>query len=333
MRTSCLPGNVAERSEMSTLDSAPNRTSNVVRLPVADRGVAGSADGDGREAAFIPAGLRTLADIDYLRHFDRGIYHDLDLELTLDYMRRRFVAPVSQHLDIRAATILDCAAGFGWLSFAYLLAGGRHAVLVEMDAPRLDAARAIAERLGIARRCTFVPSRLQDIDFGVDAVDIVASVETLEHVGRDNIRAGIRAMTRAASRVVVLTTPNFLFPVVAHDTELPFAHWLPASLRRRYAAAKGRADLDRGNQFLMPWDLAPLAGKFRPVSRYQTFATRDEYDRFYPHYMPYGADRTQRIRLAPKRGQRALHRGLAAALGRYSFALAPNLASVWLRRD
>jgi hypothetical protein len=49
--------------------------------------------------------------------------------------------------------------------------------------------------------------------------------------------------------------------------------------------------------------------------------------------MPYGANEAQRYRTAPKRGQRALHRALAMALGRYSFALAPSLASVWLRRD
>jgi ubiquinone/menaquinone biosynthesis C-methylase UbiE len=318
-----------ELRNMSALDPA---ASNVIRLPLGDAVRRGDS-GDGRPAAFIPTRLGTLADIDYLRGYDSGIYRDLDCELTLDYMRRRFVAPLAKHLDINAATMLDCAAGFGWLSFAYLLAGGKHAVLVEMDDERLDAARAIASRLGVERRCTFIPTRIQDVDLGEDGVDIFATVETLEHVGRENIRASIRNMTRTASRAVVLTTPNFLFPKVAHDTELPFAHWLPDGLRHRYALANGRDAMDRGNQFLLPWHLAPLAAKFRPISRYQTFETAAEYDRFYPHYMPYGANEAQRYRTAPKRGQRALHRALAMALGRYSFALAPSLASVWLRRD
>ena len=264
-------GTTREKSSMSALDPA---TSNIIRLPLTDAAVARhGAPAEGREAAYIPARLGTLAEIDYLRNYDSGIYRDLDLELTLDYMRRRFVAPLARHLDLTAATLLDCASGFGWLAFAYLLAGGKHAVLVEMDAPRLDAARAIAARLGVERRCTFVTARIQDIDLGEDGVDIFASIETLEHVGRDNIGPAVRTMARTARRAVVLTTPNFLFPVVAHDTELPLAHWLPAGLRRRYAAAKGRAAMDRGNQFVMPWDLAPLAAKFRPVSRYQTFAT------------------------------------------------------------
>jgi ubiquinone/menaquinone biosynthesis C-methylase UbiE len=277
--------------------------------------------------------LRAIAEIPYLRDYDDGIYRDLDVELTLDYMRRRFVTPLSRHIDITAANLLDCASGFGWLAFAYLLAGGKHATLVELSAPRLAAARAVARLLGVADRCGFRGERLQDIALADDGADIFASIETLEHVGRENVHASLTNMARVAKRVIVLTTPNFLFPVVAHDTELPFAHWLPAGLRRRYASAAGRGDLDRGSQFLMPWDLAPLLAKFRPASRFQTFATRRDYEHFYPHYLPYGARQAQRYRGHPRSGQRYLQMALAATLGRYSFALAPNLASLWLRRD
>jgi ubiquinone/menaquinone biosynthesis C-methylase UbiE len=277
--------------------------------------------------------LKAIAGIEYLRDYDDGIYRDLDIELTLDYMRRRFVVPLSRHVEIGNATLLDCASGFGWLAFAYLLSGGKHAVLVELDQRRLDAARAIAGCLGVEKRCSFLGDRIQDIAIASDGVDIFASIETLEHVGSENVRASLRNIARIARQAVVLTTPNFLFPIVAHDTELPFAHWLPAPLRRRYAKAAGRAALDRGNHFLMPWDLAPLAAKFRPVSRYQTFASREEYERFYPHYLPYGPKQVRRWRDAPRSGQRAMHLALGKVLGPYSFALAPNLASIWLRRS
>jgi ubiquinone/menaquinone biosynthesis C-methylase UbiE len=276
---------------------------------------------------------RGIGEIAYLRDYGDGIYRDLDLNLTLDYMRRRFVAPLATRLDIEGATLLDCASGFGWLAFAYLLAGGARAILVEMDGSRLDAAEAIATRLGVGARCEFRRQRIEDINLADDGADIFASIETLEHVGRANIGAGVRNIARVAKSAVVLTTPNFLFPVVAHDTELPLAHWLPAAMRHRYAEAAGRADRDRGNEFLMPWDLAPLLAKFRPATRYQTFDTRAAYDGFYPHYMPYGPNDRQRHRARPKAGQRALHIALATMLGRWSFALAPNLASVWLRRS
>lgn len=313
---------------MSTVEQATN----VIRLPLADHPGFERVGTAGYAAPFAPPRLGSLQDIDYLRDYDAGIYRDLDIELTLDYMRRRFVMPVGRHVDIAKSTLLDCAAGFGWLAFAYVLAGGKRALLVEYDEQRLEAARAIAQRLGIERRCHFIATRIQDIDLGDDSVDIFASVETLEHVGRANITACVRNMARIAKEAVVLTTPNFLFPVVAHDTELPLAHWMPAGLRHRYAVAKGRGELDRGNQFPMPWNLTPLVAKFRPVSRYQTFETRSEFDRFYPHYMPYGPNHAKRYRTSPRRGQRMMQVALAAALGRYSFALAPNLASVWLRR-
>jgi 2-polyprenyl-3-methyl-5-hydroxy-6-metoxy-1,4-benzoquinol methylase len=280
-----------------------------------------------------PEAIRAIKAIAYLRDYDGGIYRDLDLDLTLDYMRRRFVLPLRAHVAIETATLIDCAAGFGWLAFAYLLAGGARAILVEMDGARLEAARAIAARLGIEARCDFRCQRLEDIDLADDAADVFASIETLEHVGRANIAPSVRNIARIARRAVVLTTPNFLFPVVAHDTGLPLAHWLPARLRRPYAAAAGRADRDRGNDFLRPWDLAPLSGKFRPVSRYQTFDSLAAFDQFYPHYLPYGPDDRARRRGRPKAGQRALQITLTALLGRWSFALAPNLASVWLRRD
>jgi Methyltransferase domain len=278
-----------------------------------------------------PTALGAIAENGYLLSFDDGIYSDLDVGLTLDYMRRRFVVPMSRHVEIERATLLDCAAGFGWLSFAYLLAGGGRAILADLDAERLAAARDIARNLGLLERCEFRVAAMAEAA-GPDSVDIFASVETLEHVGREHIAASVRGLARAARQAVILTTPNALFPIVAHDTALPFAHWLPAGFRRRYAAMAGRAGGDRGNQFLRPWDLAPLTAKFRPVSTYQTFESLGEFDDFFPHYLPYGPDDCQRRRARPKRGQRLLQIGLASLLGRYSFALAPNLASVWVRR-
>ncbi|MGH6982412.1 MAG: class I SAM-dependent methyltransferase [Stellaceae bacterium] len=277
--------------------------------------------------------LRAIADIPYLRSYDDGIYRDLDIELTLDYMRRRFVVPLSRHIKIADSTLLDCASGFGWLAFAYLLAGGKHAILVELDRRRLDATQEIARLLGVEEKCSFLSDRIEDIPLSDDSVDIFASIETLEHVGRRNVRQALRNMARIARKAVILTTPNFLFPVVAHDTELPLAHWLPRRLRRRYAAAMGRTELDRDNQFLLPWNLSPLAAKFRPATRYQTFASPEDYERFYPHYMPYGPRQMRRWRDAPRRGQRIMQRVLAGLLGNYSFILAPNLAAIWLRRD
>ncbi len=267
--------------------------------------------------------------IPYLRE---GIYRDLNIPLTLNYMTRRYVEPIKQRVDLTAATVADCAAGVGWLSFAFLLAGARRALLIDVDEPRLQAARALAYQLGVGSRCGFILSRLEDAPLGPDSVDIFPSIETLEHVGAANIRPCVEAIARCTRQAVVVTTPNFLFPLISHDTRLPVAHWLPPRLRQAYARAAGRAGEDGANSFAAPWQLLPLMRKFRPVSRYQTFGTLAEFDNFYPHYLPYGSDERMRHRRAPQRGQRMLHAALAKAFGPWSFILAPNLAAVWVRR-
>ncbi len=173
---------------------------------------------------------------------------------------------------------------------------------------------------------------MQDCGLPNRSVDVFASIETLEHVGRNNIVGCIAAMTRAPRHAVILTTPNLLFPKIAHDTQLPIAHWLPASVRRRYAVLFGREDNNVGNDFLTPFDLLPLYRRFRPASRFQTFGSFSEFAHFYPHYLPYGADEHSRYRTVPPRFRR-LWVGVTGTLMRqYSWIAAPNLCSIWLTR-
>jgi hypothetical protein len=259
-----------------------------------------------------------------------SFYRDLDVDQTLDYMRRRYVEPLRKLLNIEQATLADCAAGYGWLSFAYLQAGGRHAILVDPDAERLKAAAAIAEMLGLAGRCEFVCAYLQDLK--IAPVEVFASIETLEHVGRNNIQACIEVIASTALEAVVVTTPNNWFPSVAHDTGLPLAHWMPQTLRTWYAVAVGRGDRARNNVFLSPMDLRPLQEHgFQPASKYQTFATYAEFASFYPHYLPYGPNEKERFRKSPKAGLAAFVWLAGALAGKKSFTISPNLSSIWVR--
>ncbi|MBL8573582.1 MAG: hypothetical protein JNM13_07875 [Hyphomicrobiaceae bacterium] len=261
-----------------------------------------------------------------------GFYASLDLDLTLDYMTRRFVVPIAARLPIAECRLMDCAAGFGWLSFAYLLAGGKAAILVEPDAPRLAAALRIAAILGVADRCTGIVATLQSLRLD-RPVEIVVSIETLEHVGKANVAACVEALARSATRMVVLTTPNRIFPQVAHDTALPFAHWLPRPPRHAYARACGRTHTEIDNHFIAPWDLAPLAARFRSDGRVGTFASIAEYRAFFPVYMPYGPTVAERHRRRPPRVLTVIHATLARLLGTRAYWLSPSLASIWLRRD
>ncbi|RCS57055.1 class I SAM-dependent methyltransferase [Parvibium lacunae] len=273
-----------------------------------------------------------------LQYFDQGLYGDLDWEGTLDFMTRRYIQPLQHVLQPEASaeralaglTLADCGAGFGWLSFAWLKAGGEQAILIEPDARRLRAAQAIAKHLGLLPRCTFLNTRMQDAPLADYAVDVAASVECLEHVGRPSIAACINTLCRLPKQAVLLTTPNARFPIIAHDSRLPAAHWLPKSLRQRYAGWFGRAKQEEGNDFLRPADLRPLQQHFKPTTRYQTFGTFREFLAFYPHYLPYGPQ-AQRQRTAPSWALRTLVKVTGSLFGTGAWRWSPNLANIWLR--
>ena len=121
-----------------------------------------------------------------LPHLADGTYSNLDIDGTIDFMTRRYVTPMAQRYDLSEVTLADGAAGYGWLSIAFLLRGGRDAILIDPDARRLENAEEICHILGVANRCRFVNRTLQETGLENDSVDIFASIETLEHVGRPN---------------------------------------------------------------------------------------------------------------------------------------------------
>lgn len=271
--------------------------------------------------------------IQQVPYFRQGIYADLDVEKTLDYMTRRYVEPVAKRLDITNAIVADCAAGFGWVSFAFLQAGAKKAYVIEPEKHRLEAAREIAKILGLNNRCEFICALLEEVDLPPDSVDIFACIETLEHVGKPNVKTCLETMASVTKSVLLLTTPNRIFPVVAHDTKLPFAHWMPAWLRKPYSRAFRREKMDFGNYFIAPWALAPLHRKFKPDAQYTMFSSLEEFDEFYPHYLPYGRSESARYRKRPSTALRLFVSTAGRLFGNYAFSVSPNLATVWTRRN
>ncbi len=257
-------------------------------------------------------------------------YHDQSIPGILDYMRKRYIDPIKNHLDTSNLTLVDCGAGYGWLSFSYLMNGGGQAILCDISSKRLDAAREISAILGLEERCEFLCAPMQDLEFADRSVDIFVSVETLEHVGNEHIDTCLQMMASATSKLVILTTPNKLFPVVVHDTRVPFAHWLPPSLRKRYVRLFGKVD-KVGNDFVSPWRLGPIRRHFQPVSTVLTFPSVSAWEASYPYVSPYG--RGNRWRTRPPVWLKLLYATLALFLGQHSYVLSPNLCRIWLRKD
>ncbi|HMH47331.1 MAG TPA: class I SAM-dependent methyltransferase [Solirubrobacteraceae bacterium] len=70
------------------------------------------------------------------------------------------------------------------------------------------------------------------LPFADDQFDLVYCSSVIEHVAPER-RAAFAAELRRVGRGWFVQTPAFSFPIEPHAL-LPFAHWLPVPLRRRY---------------------------------------------------------------------------------------------------
>ena len=138
----------------------------------------------------------------------------------------------------------------------------------------------------------------------------------------------IEDLCRTSSDVVILATPNLWFPVIAHDTRLPFAHWLPIPLRKIYARAFGRTGCENDNLFWSPRMLKREMKGFRRLSKWLHYASFKKFKRTFPYYLPYGKGK----HVSGLGKCKTLYYGLLEKLGIYSHWFSPSLACVFERR-
>jgi 2-polyprenyl-3-methyl-5-hydroxy-6-metoxy-1,4-benzoquinol methylase len=283
---------------------------------------------------FSVAGLEEK-QINQVRAFLRsqlGIYNNLDVAATLDYFTRWYVHPLSQRVDIQNATVVDCGSGHGWFSFAYLLAGGKQTITADISETRLASAKQIADLLGLTQKIQFIHSGIQDIPLQPNSAEIFVSIETLEHVGQEQIKRSLLHIKNVASQIVLITTPNKLFPVVPHDTRLPFVHWLPPHQRKVITRMTKRAHQDQGNQFVSPFDLKVIMDKFRPDSICLTFRSVDEFKASFPLYKPYGSNSRKRLRKTAPTLLSAYYTLVCPLFAKRTYWVTPSMACIFVRR-
>jgi len=247
---------------------------------------------------------------------------------TLDYFQRKYIANLRSYCDISRSVLVDCGCGHGWNALAYLLHGGWKAIGVDTDEIRLGVAKRFAEILGLSDRSLFCCASIAALPFADRSVDIFSSIETLEHLsGAAN--GALREIARTADSLVLVSTPNKAFPVVAHDTRLPLAHWMPPRFRKYYARLFRREDRDAGNLFVTPWQIVRAFSDFQLASNFLGFRSYAEYSAMYPHYLPYigGGHRANLPWI-----QRTFYSMSFRVLGRRSFYVLPSLTGIFRRR-
>lgn len=252
-------------------------------------------------------------------HFRSSEYRQLDLDALVDEYVQNFVQPLLA-LTGGSRTVADIGAGYGWLAFAFALSTDAEVTMLEYDAERARAAQAIAAILGIGHRIRSLVGSIAAIPLGDRAIDAVYCVEVIEHTGVD--ACFVAELCRISKDVLVITTPNKVFPIIKHDTVLPFCHWLPLSLRNRYAGLCGRRHLQHNNLFWSPRRLMNAVTGFERHSRFLQFATHAQFAlaRRGPGTRRGWLDRLQAVYFAA-----------VARTGRLSIFLLPNLASTFRR--
>lgn len=268
-------------------------------------------------------GTHEVREIRRLPHFRDSHYARTDPNDTLNFYRLHFAEtlPAFSPLD-RLASIADIGCGYGWLAVALALHTSARIVAVEANPSRLRAAQRIAEIAGVGGRIEWCTAALPRLPFADRAFDAVYCVEVIEHTGDDPGVA--RELARLSADLLTVTTPNKAFPVVRHDTALPFCHWLPPRRRNNYAMACGRIARQYNNLFWSPWKLRRALEDFRQVSEFLSF----------PCFSTY---LEARKRLRSRQTESALARvelgyyRAVARLGKRSWPLLPSLAGTFQR--
>ncbi|MDM8546232.1 class I SAM-dependent methyltransferase [Candidatus Venteria ishoeyi] len=272
-----------------------------------------------------------LEQIKQVETFRDSQYVVLDIPATLDYFTRRFVCQLPDFSEINQQTVIaDVGTGYGWMAMALAFTTDAKIIAVEPDGARLMAGKKIAEILGIAEHIEWQVAPLGKLPMADRSIDIVYCIEVLEHIYHDP--TGIPDLCRISRDLIILTTPNLWFPIIAHDTELPFCHWLPIPLREVYAKLFGRVGgtTENDNLFWSPFSLKRQMPGFKPVSNWLHYISYQKYLDAFPYYLPYGDE--PEVVAGPGRWK-GLYYGLVSKLGSLGRYIIPSLSYVMKRQQ
>lgn len=252
-------------------------------------------------------------------HFRNSEYRGLDLDRLIASYVHDFVEPLLS-LVAQPASVADVGAGYGWLALAFALHTKAHVIAIEYDSARMTAARRIAAILGVENRIEWICASIADLPLPSRSVEAVYCVEVIEHTGVQ--QSYVAELARISDDILIITTPNKIFPIIKHDTVLPFCHWLPIWSRNIYARTFGRQSMQDSNQFWSPFRLLRALPQFDRTSRFLQF---DSY-----------ADFCAAKRLGDPnfrgRNLQSCYLRAVSTFGAYTIFFLPNLASTFRRR-
>ncbi len=268
-----------------------------------------------------------VEEIKQIEYYTQSQYGNLDIAKTLEFYTNRYVKQLLDFTSINHDTVIvDVGAGFGWLSMAFVYSTEAKLIAIDTNEVRLNAGKKIANILGIGDKIDWSTGTLGELPVKDKAADVVYCIEVIEHVYKS--QDAIHDLCRIANNLIIITTPNLWFPIIAHDTQLPFCHWLPIPLRRKYAKLFSRHERENDNLFWSPYSLQKEMKEFKPISKWLHYASYQKFKDTFPFYLPYGKGRyVKKLGLRKK-----IYYDLVSKLAIYSHWLLPSLAYVFKRK-
>lgn len=149
----------------------------------------------------------------------------------------RWARVVAHYRTVRGARFLSSGCGFGGSLLAYHDAGAASVTGVEIDADYAELAH-----LRLAHLPSGAVHRVHDetLPFDDGAFDIIESMDVIEHVAHPSAYLAELGRVLARGGVIVLATPNRLWPVEQH-LGIVGPPWLPVAVGNALWPALARA--------------------------------------------------------------------------------------------
>lgn len=267
-------------------------------------------------------------EIRKVEYFAGTQYCNLKIAETLMFYTDRYVRQLLDFTTIDENTVIaDIGAGFGWLSMAFAFSTEARVIAIEKNEDRLEAGIEIANILGIGHKIEWRTGALGELPLHDKEADVVYCIEVLEHVYKST--AALQDLARVSKNLLIFTTPNLWFPVIAHDTQLPFCHWLPIPVRKVYAKLFNRTHKENDNLFWSPLSIKKNTPDFKPISKWLHYSSYQNFKDTFPFYLPYGKGRYVTEIGAKKK----LYYDIVSKLGIYSHWVLPSLSYVLERKS
>lgn len=263
-----------------------------------------------------------ISNIREVEYFADSQYSQLEIRGTLEFFTKRYVKQLFDFMIIDETKIIaDVGTGFGWLPMAFAYSTNSQLIAIDLNKERLKAGEKIARILGIEQKIDWRSGSLGELPLNDQEVDVVYCIEVLEHVKKSS--SALLDLARVTKNLMVFTTPNLWFPVISHDTRLPFCHWLPIPLRIKYSKLF-KINCSVHNLFWSPFSLKKHMKGFKPVSKWLHYSSYSRFKETFPFYLPYNKGKyISNLSLIKK-----AYYNLISKLGIISHYFAPSLSYV-----